>query len=98
MVTCYMAARLGPVFVAVPFVEVQNSVSRSRKEKNRNSFDKNQNLQTFFLNHHNHAHPAPDFDNNNDDEYGYNTLQFMKYSCIIFTGIAGHLTVETKPA
>lgn len=56
MVTCYMAVRLGPVFAAVPFVEVQNSVHRSKKEKNRNGFDKNRNLQSFLLNHLNHMH------------------------------------------
>lgn len=31
MVTCYVAVRLGPVFSAVPFVEVQNSVYSSKK-------------------------------------------------------------------
>lgn len=65
MATCYMAVRLGPVFVSVPFVEVQNSVYRRRKEKNGTVFDKNQNLKTFLLNHPKHMHSTPDFDSNN---------------------------------
>lgn len=56
MVSLYVAVKLGTVFVAVPFVEVQNSVYRSKKDKSRNSFGKNQNLQIFFLNHPNHMH------------------------------------------
>lgn len=59
-----MAVRLGPVFVALPFVEVQNSVYRSRKEKNGNVFNKNQNLQTFLLNHPKHM---PSVLNNNSN-------------------------------
>ena len=60
MVTRYVAVKLGSVFVAVPFVEVQNSVYRSKKEKSRNGFGKNQNLQIFFLNHPNHMPSTPD--------------------------------------
>lgn len=47
MVILYVVVKLGTVFVAVPFVEVQNSVYRSKKDKSRNSFGKNQNLQIF---------------------------------------------------
>lgn len=31
MVTCYMAISPGPVFAAIPFVEVQNGVYRSKR-------------------------------------------------------------------
>lgn len=60
MVTLYVAVKLGSVFVAVPLVEAQNSVYRSKKDKSRNSFGENQNLQIFFLNHPNHMRSTPD--------------------------------------
>lgn len=60
MVTRSIAVRLGSVFVAVPFVEIQISVYRSKKKKSRNGFGKNQSLQIFFLSHRNPIHPTPE--------------------------------------